>query len=90
MIELVHILPFHLVQLLILNLQMTQAFKSLFRICIFYASNMEITLSFKGSKEPIMLEISESSKRLMVFEPSPLPPGSVKDPDIVSTSCCGV
>ena len=90
MIELVDILPSHLVQLLILNLKMTQALKSLFRICIFYASNMEITLSFKGSKEPMMLEISESSKRLMVFEPSPLPPGLVKDPDIVSTSCCGV
>ena len=89
MIELVDILPFHLEQLLILNLEMTQALKSDF-FCIFFASKVGNILSFKGSKEPMMLEISESSKRLMVFEPSPLPPGSVKDPDIVSTSCCGV
>ena len=46
------------------------------------------TLSFRGSKEPMMLESSESSNWLSVVPVSPPPPGSVKDPDIVSTWCC--
>ena len=46
---------------------------------------MIFTLSLRGSKEPTMLDSSESSRRLSVPAVSPPPPGSAKEPDMVST-----